>query len=170
MLLRPRKNTFKSSHKNRSLKTFNNITSLYLSSKSGKLVYGQYGLKNNNHNFLLFNKYLFKIKLFLKKAVRRSNITNRYLWVKVFPQVPLTKKVIGSRMGKGKGKSSNWAAKIPHGCIFIELRNVRPGRVKHFLKQIIYKLPGKYLILSKYHQNYPLVAFKKSFNRYNFFY
>jgi large subunit ribosomal protein L16 len=100
MLLRPRKTIFKNSTKKRSIETFN------VSTKSHKLIYGQFGLKNQNPNFLLFNKYLFKIKLFLKKSVRRSNITNRLLWVKIFPHVPITKKVIGSRMGKGKGKPS----------------------------------------------------------------
>ena len=84
MLLRPRKNTYKSVQKKRSINK--NSTSLtffkkskqkpYINSKF-KLSYGQCGLKNNSHNYLLYNKYLFKIKLFLKKAVRRSNITNR---------------------------------------------------------------------------------------------
>jgi ribosomal protein L16/L10AE len=55
---------------------------------------------------MFFNKAIFKIKLFLKKSVRRSNITNRLLWLNIFPHIPVTKKVIGSRMGKGKGKPS----------------------------------------------------------------
>ena len=71
------------------------------------LVYGQSGILNQNPHFLFFNKHLFKTKLFLKKAVRRSGITNRYMWFKIFPHIPVTKKVIGSRMGKGKGKPSN---------------------------------------------------------------
>jgi len=102
MLLRPRKTNFKNSHKKRSYKSIGHKLNL-----NHKLTYGQFGLKNENPNFLLFNKYLFKIKIFLKKTVRRSNITNRYLWVKAFPHIPITKKVIGSRMGKGKGKPSN---------------------------------------------------------------
>ena len=115
MLLRPRKTLYKSSHKKRSFigsinyNLFNN--KFFKKPKyyydHNKLVYGQYGLKNKNPNMFIYNKNLFRIKLFLKKTVRRSNITNRYLWVKVFPHIPVTKKVIGSRMGKGKGKNSN---------------------------------------------------------------
>ena len=48
-------------------------------SRAVKLNYGQFGLKNTNPHIFIFNKHLFKIKLFLKKTVRRSNITNRYL-------------------------------------------------------------------------------------------
>jgi len=164
MLLRPRKTKFKSVHKNRTLKTTN--TDL----KKPKLIYGQKGLKTQNPDFYLFNKFLFKIKLFLKKTVRRSNITNRGLWVKIFPHIPVTKKVIGSRMGKGKGKPSNWAAKVPSESIFIELKNVRTGRAKYFLNQVIFKFPGSYKIVSKYNSRLHLVAFKKIKIRYDYFY
>ena len=121
MLLRPRKTNYINSHKKRSYKTFS-VKVFYNNFK--KLKYGQFGIKNLNHSYTLYNKYLIKIKIFLKKSTRRSNITNRSLWFSVFPHIPVTKKVIGSRMGKGKGKLSNWSAKIPLGLIFIELRNL----------------------------------------------
>jgi ribosomal protein L16/L10AE len=49
---------------------------------------------------------MFRLKLFLKKAARKTDKTLRRVWVNTFPHIPLTKKVIGSRMGKGKGKLS----------------------------------------------------------------
>lgn len=166
MLLRPRKTNFKNSHKKRSYKSISHKLNL-----NHKLIYGQFGLKSENPNFLLFNKYLFKIKIFLKKTVRRSNITNRYLWVKAFPHIPITKKVIGSRMGKGKGKPSNWAAKIPSGSIFIEFRNVRPGRARHFMTQVTHKLPGSFKVVSRYPNTHiTLIAFKKNTIQYDYFY
>ena len=172
MLLRPRKSLFKNLQKKRSLKTFKNLKRSSLGSnsfKEKKLIYGQFGLKNLTPNFLLYNKYLFRVKLFLKKTVRRSNITNRKMWIKVFPHLPITKKVIGSRMGKGKGKSSDWAAKIPSECIFIELRNVRPGRSKHFFSQIVYKLPGKHTFVSKYTHYNKLTTFSSVSYQHNSF-
>jgi large subunit ribosomal protein L16 len=174
MLLRPRKTQFKSFHKKRSLKLSINSSFLrFTSLKSIKLSYGQFGVLNKNITFLFFNKYIFKIKLFLKKAVRRTNITNRFLWLKIFPHIPISKKVIGSRMGKGKGKPSNWAAKIPYKSIFIELGNARPGRTKYFLFQIAQKLPGKYLVVSKYAPGIYCTnnnGFSKFRHMYNFFY
>jgi large subunit ribosomal protein L16 len=163
LLLRPRKVVHKNFSKKRKVSLYNkyniysrynkyNIYSRYI--PTFKLKYGHSGLLNKSHTFMFFNKFLFKIKLFLKKTVRRSNITNRLLWLNIFPHIPVTKKVIGSRMGKGKGKPSNWAAKIPNNSVFIELKNVRPGRSNHFLRQVSYKLPGYFLIISKYKKPY----------------
>ena len=47
---------------------------------------------------------MFRYKLFLKKAARRTDKTLRKVWFYVFPHLPITRKVAGSRMGKGKGK------------------------------------------------------------------
>jgi ribosomal protein L16/L10AE len=73
-------------------------------------------------------------------------------------------------MGKGKGKPSNWAVKIPKYCIFIELRNVRIGRGFHFLRKVTLKLPGQYKVISRYETNLTLVAFGKDTLRYDFFF
>ena len=73
-------------------------------------------------------------------------------------------------MGKGKGKPTNWAAKVPHTCVFIELRNVRIGRVKHFMNQVVHKLPGKFKLVSRYVQTTQSVTYKKYPNKYDFFY
>jgi len=164
LLLRPRRSSFKSNHKKRTPilqlpKTFNK-----------KLKYGQVGIKSLNHPTLIYNKHLFKLKIYLKKSVRKSSITNRGLWLNLFPQIPITKKVIGSRMGKGKGKPSNWAAEISTGLIFLELRNLRLGRANYFLTQTMHKLPGKYEIILKYQTLLPIISFKKKYIYYNYRY
>ena len=69
------------------------------------LNFGQIGLVLKKP-IRLNSKKIFRIKLFLKKAAKRSDKTRRKVWINVFPHLPLTKKVIGSRMGKGKGKLS----------------------------------------------------------------
>ena len=86
---------------------------------------------------------MFRLKLFLKKSARRTDKTSRKVWINTFPHIPLTKKVIGSRMGKGKGKLSIWFNKLSTGVIFIEVKNLRPGRAKYFLKQTQNKLKSK---------------------------
>jgi ribosomal protein L16/L10AE len=75
-------------------------------------------------------------------------------------------------MGKGKGKASGWAAKIPSSAIFIELRNVRMGRVNHFMKQVCYKLPGSYKLVARFHSSNKnsLIAFRKTRVCYNYFF
>jgi len=74
-------------------------------------------------------------------------------------------------MGKGKGKPSDWAAKLPYKCIFLEFRNVRLGRVRFFTTQLSHKLPGSFELVYKYNQNpYPILTSRKSSNVYDFFF
>lgn len=67
------------------------------------LNYGQIGLKLL-FPVKLFSKQMFRFKLFIKKGSKRSDKTRRKTWLSAFPHLPITKKIAGSRMGKGKGK------------------------------------------------------------------
>ena len=93
--MRPRKFIYKSKYKNRSLKF----------SKNSKLSFGCAGLLLLQP-IKLNSKQLFRYKLFLKKSSRRSDRTLRSSWFNLFPHIPISRKVKGARMGKGKGKLS----------------------------------------------------------------
>lgn len=97
MVLQPRRFKYKLRQKSRKLPATQNFKK--------KLNFGQAGLMLKQP-LRLNSKRLFRIKLFLKKAAKRSENTRRRVWVNAFPHLPLTKKIIGSRMGKGKGKLS----------------------------------------------------------------
>lgn len=71
--------------------------------KNNSLNYGGMGIQILQP-LRLHSKRMFRLKLFLKRAVRKVDKTRRYLWFNLFPHLPLTKKVKGSRMGKGSGK------------------------------------------------------------------
>ena len=73
-------------------------------------------------------------------------------------------------MGKGKGKLSDWAAKVITGSIIIEFSNVRFGRVKYFLKYLIFRLPGKFKIMYKGEKHITLSAYKSMYIRLQNFY
>ena len=96
MVLTPRKFKFKSRHK---------VRRFPLTPKAPKLSFGQTGLCLL-HPTRINSRSLFRLKLFLKKSSRKSDNTGRKLWFNAFPHLPLTKKSVGSRMGKGKGKLS----------------------------------------------------------------
>ena len=93
LLLRPRTFDYKSLYKKRKIVTF----------KKAELNYGQYGLRILQPLWVS-GKQIFRYKLFLKKAAKRADKTSRKVWFNLFPHLPLTRKVEGSRMGKGKGK------------------------------------------------------------------
>lgn len=131
MVLQPRKFKFKLRHKQRRL---NYRTRIYK-----YLLFGHAGLILTQP-LRINSKKMFRLKLFLKKSARKTDITLRRVWINTFPHIPLTKKVIGSRMGKGKGKVSIWFNRLSTGVILIELKNLRRGRAAYFLSQAHYKL------------------------------
>jgi hypothetical protein len=133
------------------------------------LVKGKCG-KAPNHSFLdvfsdllalflcqslsLNSQKMFRLKLLLKKSARRSEKTSRKLWFGAFPHLPLTKKVLGSRMGKGKGKLSSWSTRVKVSSILFELKCLRYGRILYFSNQIALRLNSKHkLLISRLNKN-----------------
>ena len=139
MVLQPRKFKFKLKQKKRRI-------NYRFKTQPQNLRFGQLGLILTKPLFIN-SKKMFRLKLFLKKSARRTDKTSRKVWINTFPHIPLTKKVIGSRMGKGKGKLSIWFNKLSTGVIFIEVKNLRPGRAKYFLKQTQNKLKSSSKII-----------------------
>jgi len=144
MLLRPRKFTFKNRQKSRSL---------FSHPKNAGLLYGQQGLQLLQP-MSISGKNLFRIKLYIKKGSKRADKTSRKVWLNAFPHLPLTKKVSGSRMGKGKGKLAGWYGKLPSGINLIEYRNLRNGRGTYFLRQIKFRLPVQSRLVFMYSNNH----------------
>jgi len=104
------------------------------------LSYGDFGVRIMSP-LRLSAKQIFRLKIFLKKAVRKSDITRRRVWFSAFPHLPLTKKPKGLRMGKGAGKLSSWTTQLRGGVNLIEFKNLRFGRALYFYKQVKHKLP-----------------------------
>lgn len=158
LLLRPRKFKRKNVQKKRYFRFYT----------ACKLRYGQYGLKIMNP-MRLTSQHVFRHKLFLKKGSRRSENTYRRVWFNIFPHIPLTRKVVGSRMGKGKGKLDTWVAQVAPGVIIFEFKNLRSGRAKYFLNQVSSKIPAKTQLINWENSQIPLVMNKSTFISYDSF-
>ena len=158
MLLRPRKFFYKNFQKKRSFTFFKRL----------KLSYGIAGLYLLQP-LKLTSKQIFKYKLFLKKSTRKSDKTLRFMWFNIFPHLPLTRKVEGSRMGKGKGKLSTWLIEISAGNYLFEFKNLRPGRLKYFLSQISLRLPSKTQVYFLHRKKLPLVYINRKKVSYDTF-
>ncbi len=103
------------------------------------LTYGNTGLLLLQPIFLNGTQ-IFRLKLFLKKATKRSDNTFRKIWFYAFPHLPLSRKPDGIRMGKGKGKLDSWFTPIAAGIILYEAVNLRHGRALYFVRQTTFKL------------------------------
>lgn len=135
MLLQPRKFQYKTKQKRRTVKKWT----------LNKLTYGDCGLMTLQP-LRMSSRQIFRLKVFLKKAVKKPEITKRLVWFNVFPHMPLTKKPKGMRMGKGAGKLNAWQIQICGGVFVFEFRNLRLGRAVHFFKTIATKIPTSTLV------------------------
>ena len=131
-MLQPRKFKRKSWQKRRNFKLWTPKT----------LTYGTSGLRIQQ-SLRMSAKQIYRMKLFLKRAARKSDTTQRYMWFIAFPHIPLTKKGKGSRMGKGAGKLSSWCVQLSPGIVLVEFKHLRYGRILYFLNQIAFKSPIK---------------------------
>ncbi len=78
-----------------------------------------------------------------------SNVTTRYIkrggkvWIKIFPDKPVTEKPAETRMGSGKGSPEYWVAVVKPGRILFELDEVDEAVAREALRLAMHKLPIK---------------------------
>ena len=71
------------------------------------------------------------------------------VWIRVFPDKPITKKPAETRMGKGKGSPESWVAVIRPGMVLYEMQGVDKEIAREALKLAAYKLPMKTKIVMR---------------------
>lgn len=76
-----------------------------------------------------------------RRAITRSIRRGGKVWIRVFPDKPVTKKPAETRMGGGKGASDHWVAVIHRGRILFELAGVDETSAKEAMRLASYKLP-----------------------------
>ena len=84
----------------------------------------------------------------------RRTITNYLrrggkLWIRIFPDKPVTKKPAETRMGSGKGAPEEWVAVVKPGRIMVEISDVPEEEAREALRRASYKLPIKTQIVSR---------------------
>lgn len=158
MLLQPRKFVYKTKQKKRSRRTF----------KKSNLVYGLQGLRLLQP-YRTSAKRIFRMKIFLKRACRKPDLTRRSLFINLFPHLPLTKKPKGMRMGKGAGKLSSWYTNLYPGTFLLEFKNLRRGRSLYYTRQIQHKLPVYSTFVEHYSNEVKLSGGQKVNPRYSLF-
>jgi large subunit ribosomal protein L16 len=107
-----------------------------LATSGNKLAFGQYGLKALEPERVTARQI---------EAARRA-MTNHMkragrVWVNVFPDVPISKKPVEVRMGKGKGMPEYWAARVKPGRILFEIDGVDEVTAREALRLAAAKLP-----------------------------
>lgn len=134
MLLKPKRRKFKKHH------LYKKPT---INKSKTHLVYSNYALVSRQSS-LLNAAQLQAAIMTVKRVLKRKG----KLWFRVFPHVPVTKKPLEVRMGKGKGAVDHWITKISVGSVLVELECDSPLLAKTALTSISKKLPFKTMFIS----------------------
>ena len=110
--------------------------------RGSSLVYGDCGLKALECCWLT-NKQIEAARIAITRHVKRGG----RLWIRIFPDKPVTKKPAETRMGKGKGNPEGWVAVVKPGRILFEVEGVDLPLALESLKLGAHKLPIKVKIV-----------------------
>ncbi|MCK8480025.1 50S ribosomal protein L16 [Psychroserpens algicola] len=99
---------------------------------------GMFGIKSLDANFLT-SRQIEAARIAATRYMKREG----QLWIKVFPDKPITKKPLEVRMGKGKGAVEYWVAVVKPGRIIFEVGGVPMEVAKEALRLAAQKLPVK---------------------------
>ncbi len=84
-----------------------------------------------------------------RRAMTRQMKRQGRVWIRIFPDVPVTKKPIEVRMGKGKGSVDRWVAKVKPGRILFEIDGVGEDTAREALRLAAMKLPVKCRVVTR---------------------
>ena len=108
------------------------------SERGHRLSNGMYGIKSLDSNFLT-SRQIEAARIAATRYMKREG----HLWIKIFPDKPITKKPLEVRMGKGKGAVEYWVAVVKPGRILFEIGGVSLDVAKEALRLAAQKLPVK---------------------------
>ena len=107
-----------------------------LASQGNKVSFGEYGLKATDRGRITARQIEAA-----RKAMTRHIRRGGKIWIRIFPDKPITKKPLEVRQGKGKGNVEYWVAQIQPGKILYEMSGVDENLAKEALKLAASKLP-----------------------------
>ena len=134
MLLLPKKTKFRKQHRGK-LKGFSN---------ADRIEFGNYGLKAVETGRITARQ----IEATRRSLIRYVRRTGK-IWIRIFPDRPITARPPDSRMGSGKGKVSYWAVVVKPGAVLFEITGLKVKQAHIVLLLATYKLPIKTQIISR---------------------
>ncbi|GLB53335.1 50S ribosomal protein L16 [Neptunitalea chrysea] len=107
-----------------------------ISQRGFQLSNGMFGIKSMDSSFIT-SRQIEAARVAATRYMKREG----QLWIKIFPDKPITKKPLEVRMGKGKGAPEYWAAVVKPGRIMFEVGGVPMDVAKEALRLAAQKLP-----------------------------
>ncbi len=112
--------------------------------RGSEVSYGDFGLMATECGYMT-SRQIEAARIAMTRKVKRG----AKVWIRVFPQKPITKKPAETRMGKGKGPPDHWVAVVIPGLMLYEIQSDDPVLVKEALTLASHKLPFKTRIVER---------------------
>ena len=112
--------------------------------RGNKITNGQFGLVATEPAWITSNQ-IEAARVAMTRYIKRGG----QVWIKIFPDKPVTKKPAETRMGSGKGSPEYWVAVVKPGRVLFEIAGVSEEVAREALRLASHKLPCKTRIVSK---------------------
>ncbi len=112
--------------------------------RGSKISFGEYGLRALEPAWIS-NRHIEAARVALTRRIKRGG----KVWIRIFPDKPVTKKPAETRMGKGKGAPEYWVAVVKPGRIMFEVEGVNEELARKAMQLAANKLPVKCKFVSR---------------------
>lgn len=134
-MLQPKRTKFRKQHKgrNRGVATSGN-----------KVSFGEFGLKATTRGRITARQIESA-----RRAINRHIKRGGKVWIRIFPDKPITEKPLEVRMGSGKGNVEYWVAKVQPGSVLYEMEGVPESVAREAFRLAAAKLPVKTVFVNR---------------------
>ncbi|MCM1054471.1 MAG: 50S ribosomal protein L16 [Bacteroides sp.] len=108
------------------------------------VCYGDFGLQALEPAWITSNQ-IEAARIAMTRYIKRGG----QVWIKIFPDMPVTKKPMGTRMGSGKGAPEYWVAVVKPGRVMFEIAGVSEEIAREAMRLAMHKLPIKCKFVKK---------------------
>ena len=115
--------------------------------RGNKVTYGDYGLQAIEPAWITSNQ-IESARIAMTRYIKRGG----QVWIKIFPDKPITEKPAETRMGSGKGSPEYWVAVVKPGRVLFEIKGVAEETAREAMRLAMHKLPIKCKFVKKEEQ------------------
>lgn len=112
--------------------------------RGNKVTYGDFGLQALEPAWVTSNQ-IEAARIAMTRYIKRGG----QVWIKIFPDKPITEKPAETRMGSGKGSPEYWVAVVKPGRVLFEIKGVAEADAREALRLAQHKLPLKTKIIAR---------------------
>lgn len=113
--------------------------------RGNRVQFGEYGLQATEPVWMTSRQIEAARRTMVRYVRRRGKV-----WIRVFPDKPVTQKAAETRMGKGKGSVEKWVAVVRPGRVLFEMGGIDEENAREALRLASYKLPCKTRIVKRF--------------------